>query len=83
MDLYTVIATFNASIMFVPKRRVDWICEDNTVIQMDMPTYLFRSFLEQLLNHFVEWDELEVVLKKMDICEKDYPKWESYNVIFH
>lgn len=84
MDLYSVIMCFNRSIMLVPRRRVDWIREDDTVIHMDMQSYLFRSFLEELLDRGgVDKDELDKVLKEMHVDEDEYPTGEPFSVIFH
>lgn len=83
MDLYSVIMCFNNSIMLVPRRRVSWIREDESVINMDMQTFLFRSFLEQLLDDGVQKDELDKVLKQMYVDENEYPTGEPYSVIFH
>lgn len=83
MDLYSVIMCFNKSIMLVPRRRVSWIREDDSVINMDMQTFLIRSFLEQLLDDGVEKEELDAVLKQMYIDEDEYPTGEPYSVIFH
>ena len=84
MDLYSVIRCFNRSIMLVPRRRVDWIREDDTVIHMDMQSYLFRSFLEELLDRGgVDKDELDKVLKEMHVDEDEYPTGEPFSVIFH
>lgn len=83
MDLYSVIMCFNKSIMLVPNRRVEWIREDETRINMSMQTFLMRSFLEQLLDAGVEKDELDAVLKQMYVDEDEYPTGECYSVIFH
>ena len=84
MDLYSVIMTLNRSIMLLPKRRVDWICEDETVIRMDLQTYMFRSFLEELLDRGgVEKDELYKVLSQMHVDDAEYPTGEPFSVIFH
>lgn len=84
MELYCVIMTLNRSIMLLPKRRVDWICEDETVIRMDLQTYVFRAFLEELLDRGgVSKDDLDKVLNEMHVDDDERPTGESYSVRFY
>lgn len=84
MDLYTTIMCFNRSIMLVPTRRVDLVFEDGKIIKTNLQNYLFRSFLEELLDRGgVEKEKLFEVLKEMYIGEDEYPSDEHYGVVFH
>lgn len=75
--------TLNRSIMLLPRRRVDWICEDETVIQMDLQQYVFRSFLEELLDKGTPKEELDKVLNEMHVEDEERPTGEPYSVRFY
>lgn len=83
MDLYCVIMTLNRSIMLLPRRRVDWICDDETVIQMNLQQYVFRAFLEDLLDNGTTKEELDKVLEQMHIDDDERPTGEPYAVRFY
>lgn len=83
MELYSVIMTLNRSIILLPRRRVDWICEDETVIQMDLQQYVFRSFLEELLDKGTPKEELDKVLTEMHVEDEERPTGEPYSVRFY
>ena len=83
MELYAALLTLTRAAMLLPRRRVDWILEDETVIEMDLQQYMFRSFCEQLLEDGTSKDELYAVLKQMYVDENEYATGECFSVIFH
>jgi hypothetical protein len=83
MDLYGTILAFMHSIMLVPTKRVEWIREDDTVIEMTLKEYLMRSFLEQLLERTsVDKEEFDATLDKLHVEENERPTGECYSVRF-
>jgi hypothetical protein len=84
MDLYLTIMALNRAIMLVPQRRVDLVFDDGKIIKTNLQNYIFRSFLEQLIDRVgVDKEQLFEVLKEMPMDEDEYPSDEHYGVIFH
>ena len=84
MDLYLTIMCLNRSIMLVPQRRVDLVFDDGKIIKTNLQNYLFRSFLEQLLDRGgVKKEDLLKVLKELHMDDDEYPSDEHYGVVFY
>ena len=75
---------FNRSIMRVPHRPVELVFDDGKIIKTNLQSYLFRSFLEELIDRGdVKQEDLFKVLNEMHVDDDEYPSDEQYGVIFH